>query len=149
MTDPIADMLTRIRNAQMVKKSDVVIPYSKLKFNILSLLAKEGWLQAVSKIEPSSSKQVKSKTSRSPSSERASRFTTLAVKLKYNSEQRPHINQLKRVSKPGRRVYVSKDKIPLVLNGKGTSIISTSRGLLTDKDARKQKVGGEVICEIY
>ena len=147
MTDPIADMLTRIRNAQMVKKFELVMPYSKLKFNILTLLAKQGWIESVKKIEPG---EIKSAGFRKQLHESLNnRFASLLVKLKYDSDKKPHISQLKRVSKPGRRVYVSKNQIPYVLNGKGLSIISTSHGLLTDKQARQKKIGGEVICEIY
>lgn len=143
MTDPIADMLTRIRNAQMVKKSELVLPYSKLKMGILNILAKEGWLQEVEKIEAAGGK-INRKASIT------SRFDSIKIKLYYDADSRqPKITKLERISKPGRRVYVDKENIPFVLNGKGLAIISTSKGLLTDREARKQKVGGEIICEIY
>jgi small subunit ribosomal protein S8 len=145
MTDPIADMLTRIRNAQMVRKSEVIMPYSKLKLSILELLAKEGWIKSVEKVEPTDTKNVKLKKNDTQNG----RFITLLVKLKYKNKKTPHITNLKRISKPGRRVYVSKEEIPIVLNGKGSSVISTSKGLLTDSGARKDKIGGEVICQIY
>lgn len=144
MTDPIADMLTRIRNAQMVKKSEVVMPYSKLKLNLLKLLAKEGWIDNVEKIEA-----VPSKSKKQAVSDNANRFATLSIRLKYNSEREPRISNLKRISKPGRRVYVNKEQIPIVLNHKGISIISTSQGLLTGQQAKDKNVGGEIICEIY
>ena len=141
MTDPIADMLTRIRNAQMVKKAEVVMPYSKLKLNILSLLKEEGWIEHVEKIEPDT--KIKTRPS-----DVMGRFTTLRVKIKYNGNQ-AKIENLQRVSKPGRRIYVNKGEIPKVLNGRGLAIISTSQGLLSDSAARRNNVGGEVICEIY
>ncbi len=147
MTDPIADMLTRIRNAQMVRKSEVILPYSKLKFNILTLLAEHGWIESVERREPSS--KPKSKLSKHSHNYVYYRFATLRVKLKYNSDGRPKINSLKRISKPGRRIYVSKDEVVPVLKGKGMAVISTSRGLMTDQQARQHEVGGELICEIY
>lgn len=125
----------------MVKKSVVVMPYSKLKHNILKLMAEQGWIDSIKRLDPSESK----KSSRDISD----RFASLQVKLSYLGNGRPKINSLKRTSKPGRRVYVSKEHVPTVLNGKGLAIISTSQGLLTDKQARAKKVGGEVVCEIY
>ena len=149
MTDPIADMLTRIRNAQMVKKSVVIMPFSKLKFNILTLMAREGWIGSVKRIEPADGKADISK-SKKTDTERLNRFAELQVKIKYLDDGRqPKITSLKRISKPGGRVYVDKEHIPFVLNGRGLAVISTSQGLLTDKAARKGKVGGEVICEVY
>ncbi len=143
MTDPIADMLTRIRNAQMVKKSEVVLPYSSLKMNIINLLVKNGWLASAEKVEALTGKTIQKGVT-------IGRFATIKIKLKYNADGRtPKINHLERISKPGRRVYVSKENIPYVLNGKGLSIISTSQGLLTDKEARQNKIGGEVLCSIY
>lgn len=148
MTDPIADMLTRIRNAQMVKKSVVIMPFSKLKFNILTLMAKEGWIGSVKHIEPSDGKADVGK-SKKTDMDSPNRFAELQVKIKYSDNGQPKITSLRRVSKPGGRVYVDREHLPFVLNGRGLAIISTSQGLLTDKDARKSKVGGEVICEIY
>ena len=145
MTDPIADMLTRIRNIQMVKKTEVVLPYSKLKFNILKLMQENGWIKSVIKQEP----VAKSKFKKSSKDYIYNRFATLIVVLKYDEQKVSKISSLKRISKPGRRVYVNKEEIPTVLNGKGMSIISTSQGLLTDKGARQKKIGGELICEIY
>lgn len=145
MTDPIADMLTRIRNAQLVKKSEVVMPYSKLKLSLLELLVKQGWLENVAKIEPSAADpKAKAKTG-----DITNRFASLSVKIGYRANGQPRITELIRISKPGRRVYVDKEHIPIVLSGQGISIISTSQGLLTDKDARAKRIGGEVICEIY
>ena len=149
MTDPIADMLTRIRNAQMAKKSEVVMPYSKLKFSLLTLLAKEGWLGTVEHLDPLKVRVTKSKFKQAKASEVSNRFASLRIKLKYDADKTTKISNLKRISKPGRRVYATKDKLPIVLNGYGMAIISTSQGLLTDKEARKKQVGGEIICEIY
>lgn len=147
MTDPIADMLTRIRNAQMVKKSEVILPYSKLKFNILTLMAKHGWIESVEKREPIV--KGKAKLSKTSHNYIYYRFATLRVKLKYNPDGSPKITSLKRISKPGRRIYVSKNEVVPVLKGKGMAVISTSRGLMTDREARQHKVGGELVCEIY
>ncbi len=144
-TDPIADMLTRIRNAQMVKKPEVVLPYSKVKFKIAQILEKEGWLGKVEKIEP---QLVKMESKLRGKKEKYNRFNQIKIQLLYKNGQ-PKISQLKRISKPGRRVYVSKDKLPRVLNNYGIAIISTSKGLMTNKQAKKEGVGGEVICEVY
>ncbi len=133
-SDPIADMLTRIRNAQAVKKETVILPYSKLKFNIAKILETEKWLGKVEKIEPALNKNTK--------------FNQLKIKLLYNNNL-PRIDKLNRVSKPGCRIYVSKDNLPIVLNNYGISIISTSKGLMTNKQAKKENLGGEVICEVY
>lgn len=135
-TDPIADMLTRIRNAQKIKKTEVVLPFSSLKFRIAELLHENHYLGAVEKI-----KADKSKTS-------DHLFDLLKIILLYENGQ-PKITHLKRVSKPGRRVYVSKENIPTVLNNYGLAIISTPKGLLTNFEAKKEKIGGEVLCEIY
>lgn len=145
MTDPIADMLTRIRNAQMVKQPETIMPYSKLKHNILELLKREGWIANVEKIEP----VAPGGKNKFKQHDVINRFAALKVALKYSSNGEPMAKHLARISKPGRRVYVGKDEIPFVLNGAGLAVISTPKGLLTDKEARKAKVGGEVICEIY
>jgi len=143
MNDPIADMLTRIRNAQVVGKPEVILPYSKIKMSIAEFLSTNGWLGQVSKLEPI--KPAKGKKSKQDVN---SRFSQIKIEIKYNGKF-PHIKSLQRVSKPGRRVYVGKDEIPTVCNGYGISVISTSRGLMSDKQARQEKVGGEVICELY
>lgn len=130
MTDPIADMLTRIRNAQAVHKATVLVPYSKLKHNLATIFQQEGYVREVAE-------------------------TTLAdkpmltVTLKYATSGEPVINEIKRISKPGRRVYAGKQFLPYVLNNYGVAVVSTSHGLMTNKKARKQNLGGEVICEIY
>ncbi|MDD4606911.1 MAG: 30S ribosomal protein S8 [Patescibacteria group bacterium] len=131
MTDPIADMLTRIRNASAVKKPEVVIPFSKIKWQIAQILEREGWVGKIKEEENGSNG-----------------FKIIKINLKY-IENQPAIKNLKRVSKPGLRVYVDKNNISKVLNGLGMSIISTSQGLLTNNEAKQKNVGGEIICEIY
>jgi small subunit ribosomal protein S8 len=130
MTDPISDMLTRIRNALMVKKTDVSLPYSKFKHSLAKLLVSEGWLKSV---------DVKEDTG----------FKNLVLALKYEATGEPSISGLKRVSKPGQRIYSNQQEIPRALGGSGVTIVSTSRGLMTDRHARTQHVGGEVICQIW
>lgn len=134
MTDPIADMLTRIRNASAVKKADVVLPFSKFKYQLAQLLVAEGWLAAVEHIE-------REKGSGS--------FDELRLVLKYNKSGKPAMMNMRRISTPGRRLYADHKHLPYVLNGYGMAVISTSQGLLSDKQARTQKVGGEIVCEIY
>lgn len=129
MTDPVADMLTRIRNGLTARHDRVEIPLSKLKVGIAEILKQEGYIEDFS---------VQSDL---PGS--------LTVQLKYGRGQKAAIIGLRRSSRPGRRYYVGSKEIPQVLNGMGISIISTSRGLLTDRDARQQHVGGEVLCEVW
>lgn len=129
MTDPIADMLTRIRNANNLKKEEVILPFSKIKFEIAKILQKEGYLKQVE--------------------ETGNTIKQLRLVLKYTTQREPVIQNLRKVSKPGRRIYSSYQKIPRVLDGLGIAIVSTSSGLMTNKEARKRKIGGEVICEIY
>lgn len=128
MTDPIADMLTRIRNAYRVRKHEATFPYSKLKMNICEILVREGYLEKAEKTTDA--------------------HPQILVALKYAGRQAA-ISELKRISKPGSRRYVQAASIGKVLNGFGVSIFSTSRGLLTGKEARAAKVGGELICEVY
>ncbi|MFH1173057.1 MAG: 30S ribosomal protein S8 [bacterium] len=131
MTDPIADMLSRIRNASAVKKPEVSIPFSKVKFNIAKILKHEGYLENIETVETKKG------------------INQLVIKLKYNANGQSVIGSLKRASKPGRRLYVGKEELPKILNNLGIAIISTSRGLMTNKQARKEGLGGEIICEIY
>ncbi|MCX6746360.1 MAG: 30S ribosomal protein S8 [Candidatus Parcubacteria bacterium] len=130
ITDPIADMLTRIRNAQAVKKLEVLIPFSILKFEIAKILKHEDYIAEFEKIEED-------------------KFPQLKIILKYNENKASAISNIKRISKPGRRIYVSKNKIPRVLNNLGLVIISTSQGLMTGNEAKRKGVGGEVLCEIW
>ncbi|HZX35543.1 MAG TPA: 30S ribosomal protein S8 [Thermodesulfobacteriota bacterium] len=129
MTDPIADMLTRIRNAMMVRHKEVEVPASKLKRALLEILKREGYIKDFS------------------ASTEGSRV--IKVQLKPGSGGKNVITDIKRISKPGKRVYVNKGEIPAVLGGLGIAVISTSKGLITDKEARKQGVGGELVCTVY
>ncbi len=137
MTDPIADMLTRIRNASAIRKDEVVLPMSKMKFNIAKILEKEGW---VGKVEVVKGAEKKNKTAV---------FDELKIVLKYDANGKSAITSIKRISKPGGRVYKNKTELPRVLNDLGVAIISTSQGIMTNKEAQKKKIGGEVLCEIY
>lgn len=137
MTDPIADMLTRIRNAGAAKKHEVVLPMSKIKLEIAKILKSEGWIYDFEVLESDNEKN-KSKA-----------FNELRLVLKYKKSGKPVIACLKRVSKPGLRVYSNKNNLPKVLNNLGIAIISTPEGLMTNKEARKKGVGGEVLCAIY
>ena len=129
MTDPIADMLTRIRNANQMKHATVSMPASKLKCEILRVLKAEGYISDYVLKEEENKKSIE-------------------VTLKYVNKQRV-IQGLKRISKPGLRVYAKTNELPRVLNGLGVAIISTSSGIMTDRDARKQKLGGEVIAFVW
>jgi small subunit ribosomal protein S8 len=129
MTDPIADMLTRIRNANQMKHETVDVPASKVKAQILEVLKKEGYIVGY--------KVVKGDVQ-----------DTLRVTLKYLANERV-VKGLKRISKPGLRVYAKNTEIPKVLNGLGIAVISTSNGIITDREARKQKVGGEILAYIW
>lgn len=143
MTDPIADMLTRIRNAYMVRKTEVILPLSKLKHEIAKILEKGSWIEKAEIIKAGSDSQDNIKKNK------ASAFDQLKLTLRYDANGHSVISSLKRISKPGRRIYVDKDHLPKVLNNLGIAIISTSTGLMTNKEAMKAKVGGEVLCEIY
>ena len=129
MTDPIADMLTQIRNASALGYPRVIIPFSKLKFALAKILKKEGYLGEVKELKKDTHPQLK-------------------IALKYTDGQ-PIIRDIKRISKSGRRVYVQKNRVPYVRQGFGLAIISTSQGLITDREARKRKVGGEIICQVW
>lgn len=137
MTDPIADMLARIRNAAAIKKPELTLPMSKLKFNVAKLLEETGWLGKVEVIKHQGGKA------------KSGGFDELKIVLKYKPDGTPAFSFLKRVSKSSRRIYVNKTELPKVLNGFGIAIISTSQGLMTNKEARRRNLGGEVICEIY
>lgn len=130
VTDPIADMLTRIRNACMVRHTQVVMPSSKIKVEIAKILVKEGFIQGYSVIEEKP--QAK-----------------LVLALKYTGRGKSVITGIQRISKPGRRVYTGYKEIPWVRSGLGISIVSTPAGLLTGRNARRSKVGGEIICNVW
>ena len=129
VTDPISDFLTRIRNASKAKKVKVEIPSSRMKVGLTEILKKNGYIYDY-KIDEDSKQNI------------------ITVLLKY-SDGVPAINGLKRISKPGLRIYKKSDELPRVLNGLGTAVISTSKGLLTEKEARRQDTGGEVVCYIW
>ena len=128
-TDPISDMLTRIRNALSAKKDDLVLPYSKFKKNLADLLLAEGFIAGVNELEGD--------------------HKMLQINLKYSVLGDPVISGIKRVSKPGQRIYLSKDTLPRTNSGLGVTVVSTSKGLMSDRKARKEKVGGEVICQVW
>lgn len=130
VTDPVADMLTRIRNALVVKMDTVEMPSSKMKIAIAKILLREGFIKGCEVVEEGVQ-------------------GTLKIKLKYGPNGENVINGLKKISKPGLRVYARKDEIPKVLNGLGIAIISTSKGIITDKEARENSVGGEVLAYIW
>ena len=130
ITDPIADMLTRIRNANSAKHKTVDIPSSKMKLGMVEILFKEGYIKAFEEIKDNTQGVIR-------------------VTLKYDETGRRVIDGLKRISKPGLRVYASREDLPKVLNGLGIAIISTSKGLKTDKEARELGVGGEVLAYIW
>ncbi len=132
MTDPIADMLTRIRNANTAKHDTVKMPSSKLKESLAKILAREGYIGAVT-VKVNDGK---------PGS-------TLEITLKYSDSRVRTISGIQRVSKPGLRVYKPADNLPRVLGGLGVAVLSTSQGLLTDREAHKRRVGGEVLCYVW
>ena len=131
MSDPIADMLTRIRNANTAKHDTVDVPASKMKLAIADILVREGYIKKYDIVEDGG-------------------FQTIRIALKYGKDKNERIiSGIKKISKPGLRVYAGKEDMPKVLGGLGTAIISTSRGLMTDKEARKAGIGGEVIAFIW
>lgn len=137
MTDPIADMLTRIRNASMARHDRTEMPYSRLKEHVARVLKSEGFVDDV-------------RVSEAPADANgAGGHKQLTVVLRYGRDKQSALDGVRRVSTPGRRVYVRHDRIPRVLSGMGVSILSTSHGVMTDKDARKQRVGGELLCEVW
>ena len=130
MTDPIADMLTRIRNANQNKSVDVIIPASKIKLDILNVIKNEGYIEEVEFVEDG-------------------KQGTIKVTLKYTEKKERVIKGIKRISKPGLRVYAKATEMPKVLNGLGVAVVSTSNGVMTDREARHQHLGGEVIAYIW
>jgi len=130
MSDPLADMLTRIRNAGMVRYETVDVPMSNLKVGVAKVLRDEGYIRDYQVIEDN-------------------KQGTLRIELKYGPHDERVINGLRRVSKPGLRKYVKADDIPKVLSGLGISILSTSKGIVTDREARRLRIGGEILCEAW
>ena len=132
MTDPIADMLTRVRNANIAMHDDVRMPSSKLKEALAAVLQKEGYIESFTVADDPN---------------RPGRV--LSITMKYSPERARTISGIRRISKPGLRMYTKADKIPRVLGGLGVAIVSTSKGLMTDREARKAGVGGEVLCYVW
>jgi len=128
--DQIANMLTTIRNAQAVKHETVKVPYSKINFGIAEILKSKGWLDSV---------EIKDRGSRN----------WLILTLKYNSDGSPVISGIQRISKPGKRIYKGYGEIPVIRQGYGLAILSTPRGIIGDQQARREKVGGELLCQVY
>ena len=129
-TDPIADMLTRIRNANIVSHAEVEMPSSNLKVELAKLLKDEGYINNYSVKE-------------------VGKFKVLSVELKYDEKNKPVISNLKRISRPGLRNYCKAKNLPQVLGGMGIAIVSTSKGLLTDRKAKKENIGGEILCYVW
>ena len=132
MTDPIADMLTRIRNANTAMRDEVKMPSSKLKVALADVLKQEGYIRSVAVAEAD-----------------AGPGPTLTIDMKYSDQRERVISGITRVSKPGLRVYSKSDKIPRVLGGLGVAIVSTSKGLMSDREARRRRMGGEVVCVVW
>ncbi|MCP2012889.1 small subunit ribosomal protein S8 [Deinococcus sp. HSC-46F16] len=132
LSDPIADMLTRIRNATRTHKESVDIPASKFKEELARLLMREGYVANVERVRPEGQK-----------------FDVLRLTLKYGAKREQVIKHIERVSRPGRRAYVSAENLPRVQRGLGLAVVSTSKGLLPDREARQQGVGGEVVCVLW
>jgi len=130
VTDPIADMLTRIRNANMARQEHVSIPASKLKLEIAKVLKAQGYIQKYDLVDDKRHGQIR-------------------VHLRYSQRGEPIIAGIRRVSRPGLRVYVGSDQVPRVLGGLGVAVLSTCRGVLTDREARRRRVGGEVLCHVW
>ena len=128
-TDPISDMLTRTSNASLARKAAALVPHSKFKKALADVLAREGFILGINQSED--------------------KQKSLEIKLKYTPEGEPVITGIKRVSKPGQRIYLPAQRIPRTNSGFGITVVSTSRGLVTDKEARKSKIGGEVICQVW
>ncbi len=131
MTDPIADMLTRIRNANKARFKSVNVYMSRMNVNIAKVLKKAGYINSHDNVKDEKGQQM------------------LKITLKYPDTKRTVITDIERISKPGRRVYVASDSIPKVLNGYGISVLSTSRGVITDEEARELNVGGEILCKVW
>jgi small subunit ribosomal protein S8 len=130
ITDPIADLLTRIRNGLIARHGEVSVPHSRMKVRVAEILVQEGYIEDVDVVPAGVQSEIK-------------------IKLKYTTSRDPVIKGLKRVSKPGLRVYRGRQELPRVQGGLGIAVLSTSKGVMTDREARRQKVGGEVLCEVW
>lgn len=129
-TDPVADMLTRIRNANQAGHEDLLVPASKLKVELAKLLQSEGYICGYEMVQ-------------------GDKYNCIKITLKYRENRQPVLSGLKRVSKPGLRIYSKASKMPKVYDGLGIAVVSTSKGLLTDRKARKENIGGEVLCYVW
>jgi small subunit ribosomal protein S8 len=129
-TDPIADMLTRIRNAQLAHHDQVSMPASRMKLEIARILKNEGYIQKYALVEEKPQSQIR-------------------INLKYLPDRSPAISALRRISSPARRIYVSRDELPRVKGGLGVAILTTSRGIITDREARRRRLGGELLCSVW
>jgi small subunit ribosomal protein S8 len=136
MTDPVADMLTRMRNALRIRRKKVQIPRSRLKLGIADVLKREGYINDFRTVD-------------SKPEDRIAKQGWIEIDLKYGPEGEEVLTYVQRASTPGRRVYSKVDDLPLVLNGLGISILSTSQGILSDREARAKRIGGEVLCTVY
>lgn len=136
MTDPVADMLTRMRNALSIRRKKVMVPRSRLKLGIAEVLKREGYVHDFRTIDSKPEATV-------------AKQGWIEIDLKYGPEGEDIVTYLQRASKPGRRIYSGVDDLPLVLNGLGISILSTSQGIISDREARQKRVGGEVLCTVY
>lgn len=132
MTDPIADMLTRIRNASKVGKSEVLIPYSRLKLTIAKILEREGYVAGAETVRA-----------------KVGSYNEIKIALKYRDGRDGFIQSVKRISTPGRRLYLGYRDLPAFITKRGVTILSTPKGIMTHKEARKEQVGGELLCEVY
>lgn len=142
MTDPVADFLTRIRNALMAEYDEALVPSSRLNAELVRLLKEEGYIEDFSRemMHPPRGRR---------RSRRVAEVEMIRVRLKYTEERQPVISGLKRISKPGRRHYATADTLPRVLGGMGTAIVTTSKGVMTANEARRQRVGGEVVAFVW
>jgi small subunit ribosomal protein S8 len=128
-TDPIADLLSRIRNATLTRQTSVVVPYAKIKYTILRVLVDAGWISDVS-LQGTAPRQ------------------DILISLKYDEDGKSIIRHIRRVSKPGRRIYVGRSHLPVIENNFGMAVVSTSKGMMTNREARRRGLGGEVMCEV-
>jgi small subunit ribosomal protein S8 len=130
ISDPIGDLLTRIRNVNILRKKSCIVPFSKQKERILYLIKNEGYIKKYRKYQEDNKEYIE-------------------ILLKYDDENRPSIHNLKRISRPGKRIYAKYDKLPVVLNGLGVAVVSTNKGLMSDERARRSRCGGELVFKIW
>lgn len=146
-SDPIADMLTRVRNASRARKARVKVPFSQLKLNIAELLQSEGFIEGFREV--TADQEATAGSAATLRKHRGPKSHALEMKLKYDKEGEPVILKIQRMSTPGLRRYYNSESIPKVLGGLGVVILTTSKGLMTDRQAREQRVGGEALCAVY